>query len=273
MRDDRGFERSMQDWLADGSDRTPQTAIDAVLLAIKTTHQERDFHVPWRTPSMTTPVRIAAAIAIVAIIGVASLNLVGSGPAIVGGPLPTPTTIRSPAPTPTPDLLDTATWKTYVSERYGFSIAHPADWSEDAADRDWVLADDADDWLSPGQEAFMKADAIRFSAWSVSVDPGTTADAWIEDYCARQPTCTGILDEAVPVSVGPDRHPGLLTPLGDVDAFVLVGDTMYVFAIWREETESSVAKYGGGRRLLEAYLSTVRLLPPGPLSATTPGPS
>ena len=39
MSDDRAFERAVDDWLEDGSDRTPRPAVDAVLLAIKTTPQ------------------------------------------------------------------------------------------------------------------------------------------------------------------------------------------------------------------------------------------
>ena len=40
---------------------------------------------------------------------------------------PTAVAPASAVATPSSDLLDTSTWTTYVSERYGFSIAHPSD--------------------------------------------------------------------------------------------------------------------------------------------------
>jgi hypothetical protein len=94
---DREFERALSDWLESGSDRTPPQAIDAVLLAAKTTPQERDFRIPWRTPRMTAPVRLAAAIAMVAVVSVAALNIFGPGTGPGSEPTPTP----SPSPTPT----------------------------------------------------------------------------------------------------------------------------------------------------------------------------
>jgi hypothetical protein len=45
---DQLFERAVRDWLDDGSDKTPPTAIEAVLLAAKTTPQERVLGIPRR---------------------------------------------------------------------------------------------------------------------------------------------------------------------------------------------------------------------------------
>jgi hypothetical protein len=93
--DHQGFERAVDVWLADGSDRSPQPAVDAVLLAIKTTPQERDLRIQWRNPTMPAPMRLIAAFAIVAIGGVAVLSI--TGPATWLGSAPTPT-LRTPAP-------------------------------------------------------------------------------------------------------------------------------------------------------------------------------
>lgn len=67
---DRTFERAVRDWLDDGSDRTPRHAIDAVLLAVKTTPQERDLRLPrlaWRPRTMFDRLAVAAVAAVVAI--------------------------------------------------------------------------------------------------------------------------------------------------------------------------------------------------------------
>jgi hypothetical protein len=97
----------------------------------------------------------------------------------------------------------------------------------------------------------------------VAVEPGTTIEAWIEAYCA--PPCAGMLDRAVATSM--DGHAGLLVPspaTDDTQAFFLVDDRMYVVAAWQGEF----------RLLLEAFLSTMRLLAGGPaLAASSPPPA
>ncbi len=164
------------------------------------------------------------------------------------------------------------------SARYGFSIGRPADWTEQPAARDWSLETDAADWLSPAQENFIAAAGdVRVSAWSLAVEPGTTAEAWILAYCeaAKVPPtgCSGIVDGAVPVVIGErDQVPGLLqtSPDWDMQAFALDADRMHVVAIWRLESDPSVTPYGGARRLLEAFLSTMVL---GAPEASSPPPS
>lgn len=95
---DQLFEHAVRDWLDDGSDRTPPTAIDAVLLAVKTTPQERDLRIPRRFNLMPTYTRLAAAIAIVAVLGVGAIALLPRAPGI-GGPRPSPTPSATPIPT------------------------------------------------------------------------------------------------------------------------------------------------------------------------------
>jgi hypothetical protein len=56
----------------------------------------------------------------------------------------------------------------------------------------------------------------------------------------------------------------------DTQAFIPVGDRLYIVACWRPENDPSVLPYGGARRLVEGYLSTMRLVPGGPAS---PAPS
>jgi len=97
---DQMFDRALRNWMEDGSDRTPSTAIDAVLLAIKTTPQERDLRIPRRLNLMPTYMRLAAGIAIVAVAGVAALTFLNRAPGF-GGPGPSPTPSLTPGPTGT----------------------------------------------------------------------------------------------------------------------------------------------------------------------------
>ncbi len=185
-----------------------------------------------------------------------------------GGPA-TPSSAASPA------ALDTSAWTTYTSDRYGFSIGHPADWTERPADHTWTLPADAD-WLSTASEGFIApGESILATAWSVAVDPGTTADAWIAAYCPLNQTspCPPPADRTVAVTL--DGHPGSLVQFdGDTQAFFLVGNRMYMVAVWEDDADTRTAPYGGATRLLEGYLSTVHLLPGGPaLDTPLPSPS
>lgn len=108
MNDDRAFERATRDWLEAGSDVTPATTIEAVLLAVRTTPQERDLRIPWRIATMSTPLRLVAAVAIVAIGGFAIASLFKALP-IGLSPTPSPTGLASPTTQPTVTPLPSPT--------------------------------------------------------------------------------------------------------------------------------------------------------------------
>jgi hypothetical protein len=188
-------------------------------------------------------------------------------------PAPSP----SSRPTPTPYSIDTTTWTTYTSARYGFSIGHPADWYvHTTATRDWTYPADATvNMQSTALETFGAADnSIATSAWSVAVPTGTTLDSWIQAYCALAESpapsdCTTMPGRTVAATM--DGHAGSLVRFTlDTQAFFLVNDRIYVVAIWQSEDFIP----GGVSRLLEAYLSTMHLLPGGPApSGPSPSPS
>ena len=184
---------------------------------------------------------------------------------------PTPST-SSPATDP----LDTTSWATYTSSLYGFQVGRPRGWSEDPADVRWRSGADSIDPLTATQDTFRSAQGdVAVGVWSAPLDRGTritsTADieTWVEDYCraAKNTPCTGIHERAVELCLEKwDCHPGLLVPFkNDVHAFFSGGiydaEAMTVVAVWRPETDSSVAAYGGSQRLLEAFLSTMQVWP------------
>ena len=100
MNDDRSLERAARSWLEDGPTQAPDRAVEAALLRIETTSQERDLRIPWRLPKMTTPARVATAAVIgVLAVGGAFLFLGRPGQAVVGGPGPSTTPASAVAPT------------------------------------------------------------------------------------------------------------------------------------------------------------------------------
>ncbi len=234
---------------------------------------------------MSNPMRLVAAIAVVAIAGVAAFNLFGSSPGVGGVASPSPTMAPStaaPTPTPsssaspTPYAINTATWQTYTSRRYGFSIGYPADWYVyTTATRDWTYPADAtvDCIARPWRPSSRRRANIAAAAWSVAVTSGTRLDAWIQAYCALSESPA---PSDAQCRVGPSRSThGWSRWLArafalDTEAFFLVNNRMYVVAIWQPEDFIP----GGVSRLLEAYLSTMHLLPGGPApSGTSPSPS
>ena len=87
MTDDRSLERAARSFIESGPTRAPERAVEAALIRIETTSQERGLRVPWRI-TMTTPARVAAA----AVIGVLAIGgalfLIGrAGQPNVGGPV------------------------------------------------------------------------------------------------------------------------------------------------------------------------------------------
>ena len=94
MNEKRDFDRAVDQWLDEGSDATPPEVIDGVLLAVRSTPQERDFRVPWRTTSMTY-LRVAAVILLAVMAGTVAISTFGPWGSGFGGTNATP----SPSPT------------------------------------------------------------------------------------------------------------------------------------------------------------------------------
>ncbi len=170
----------------------------------------------------------------------------------------------------------------YHSDRYQFDIGYPADWTVFPAERTWDAAVDARDTLSPAHESFRAPDdSIRVSAWVVPADPSTVKTAadfgvWVETFCSTTDIvlCAGITERAVPLCREKrDCHPsGFLVPFDNETVAFLTGNDfgpgeswvprgMLVVALWRPESDPSVAPYGGARGLLEDFLATMDVWP------------
>jgi hypothetical protein len=138
MNDDRTLERAARSWLEAGPTEAPDHAVDAALLQIQTTRQERDW-LPWRIVQMNLRNAVAIA-AVVAVLGVGAVAIgrlasTNSGVAAVPAPSVAPTSVPSPSassaiqPTPAPSLAAVgALTKAYVSDRYAYKIWYPAAW-------------------------------------------------------------------------------------------------------------------------------------------------
>jgi hypothetical protein len=147
--DDRSLERAARSWLEEGPTRAPDRAVDAALVQITTTPQERDLRIPWRLPTMFNNRLAVAALALVLVVagGGFALSRLGAvgGPgasptlAPTGSPPPIPTTSPSLAPSPTPMTLGaTEAGRALAPGTYRvadfavpFTVALPAGWVND----------------------------------------------------------------------------------------------------------------------------------------------
>lgn len=102
MSGDREFLRATTDWLEAGSDRTPSNAVDAVLLAVRTTRQDRVLPNPWRYIDMNAFAKALVVATAVVAVALAWINFGPSGNSVGGGPTPTPIATPTPTPAPTP---------------------------------------------------------------------------------------------------------------------------------------------------------------------------
>jgi hypothetical protein len=109
MTDDRSLERAARSWIEVGPTRAPDEAVEAALLRIQSTPQERDW-LPWRIPDMSPILRTAVLAVAVLAVGATSIALWG-GTGIGGPPAaaPTPTATPSASPSASPSARPSPT--------------------------------------------------------------------------------------------------------------------------------------------------------------------
>jgi hypothetical protein len=290
------FQHAVRDWLEDGSDRTPRPAIDAVLLAVKTTPQERDLRIPWRFPRMTYLTRATgiAAVALVAVVGAGALIFLNAKAPIEPGATTAPSTLTqapSVAPTnaPTPAASEIAPgitgWTTYTSVN-GFDIGYPDHWMVNAlATRAWQAGDSVVDDLWPFADTFASPDG-EIGLWVFEMPAGEGADietvpglqAWADANCTDigHPSCEDFAQAAVPMCLnagGDNCRAAILVPTAegqygfflDWGSAVLtsVPDRVRVVFIGREDGFPQAARYGGSVELLKSILTQMDVWTPG----------
>jgi len=246
-----------------------------------------------RRPVYGAAIVAVLVVAVLAVVAVAALYGLGRGPSV--GPGSTSSSSSQPAQpqssrsTPAKVSLEEGAllpgWTTYVSQQYGFRIGYPLDWIVRPAERAWDIDTDAADPHSPGMDEFTSAaGAIRVTVFSLPVDPQVELtldgseyglghiETWIEAYCQKtgSSSCAGILDGAVRLCVEKhDCHPGLLVGVvppfdREVQAFFTGGaynSQLVVITLWATEDDSMLVPYGGGRRLIEGFLSSMCVTP------------
>ncbi len=84
------FDQRIADWLEDDPNLAPRQAVETVLAAYPSIPQRRRIGLPRRFPTMTMPIRIAAA-AVIGVLAVGGAYYLRPAQPAVGGPSPAPT--------------------------------------------------------------------------------------------------------------------------------------------------------------------------------------
>ena len=194
MTTDRDFDRITMAWLADGPEELPDRVLDAVVDEVHLTRQRHGLRLPWRFPTMTMPARVAALVAVGALI---LATLVAVGGAGGGKPAPSPSQAAvAPAPSPAPTTLETigipVLDTAFTSPRNGFSMQVPGIWNLTPATASWQPGTTLQ-WGDPALDA-IQGDDVRFVASAQKLLPEQTPEQWLKAYCLGTAADTGQCD-------------------------------------------------------------------------------
>ena len=224
MTDDRSIERAARSWLEGGPSQAPDRAVEAALLQIQTTTQERDWHVPWRTRPMTQTTRLLAGVAAITVLVAGGALLLRPGTKDgVGSATPSPSHTASPAPSSSPVASAPAALElteTFSSARHGYAVHYPAGWAVTPATKAWSELG-KNGWGS-GMNDELSSSTVRFSGASRPLEAGQTDDQWLTAYAGGASTSSWPT-----VTIG--GKPGFITYDGGPAAggSITVGAVMY----------------------------------------------
>ena len=250
------IERVLDEYLADGPETVADQAFLRALDAIDRTKQQRDRFARWRFNVTISFPRLAAA-ALVAVIAIGGGAYLLGQRSSVGAVLPTPTApsasssaARTPVPSPT---VDPTNWTPVTSSIYGFSAAHPADWTSQPAAGNSASAPGADSnpdifWSPSGWP--------EFAGFEFKVPAGKTADAFIQDFVADAVihACYPAPNQWTQTTI--DGHPASIAYAGCNEHFYFAQATVVIGTrIWFFDL------YGPDRSLIVPFLTTVKIDP------------
>jgi hypothetical protein len=245
MIDDRSLERAARSFIEAGPTQAPDHAVEAALLTILSTPQERDLRVPWRSIPMHGPARLLGAAAAVAAVAIGAFLLLGRPSERVGSESPSPSPKSSPSPSAAAEpSLDA----TFTSPLYGYTVRYPRAWSVMAATAVWQVDDYGNydralsDILGTGQ---------NFDGTATLLAPGETFEQWYAKYDESRANGTCGLpaaQEAVQVD-GASGMIDLHCATQYLETVVAKGRRVYVFTLWRPSS----------RDLFTSMLASVQL--------------
>ena len=238
MTDDRSLERAARSWLETGPTTAPDRAVDAALLRIQTTSQERDLGIPWRKPVTLTSARLAAFVAASVLVVAGAVALLGVVGQAKTGPTEPPSTMpttRSAVPrTAAPAIGDPGLGASFTSPGFGYSIKFPTGWTPTGG-----AGVPPGYWATDGSADAISNRATTVRVWSVRLVSAQSDPQWLEAYCEHEigdaASCPAAIAGWPAVAIG--GHSGYLSKdesgsVGSkIEAVTIVGGRGYVASI------------------------------------------
>jgi hypothetical protein len=248
------FDQRIADWLEDDPDDAPDAVLATVLAAFPSIPQRRASRVPWRNAPMTQTSRLLAGVAAIVVVFVGGVLLLRPGPdSGVGGASPS-ALLASPRVSALARLD-----RTFTSNRYGYSVAYPNDWTAAIATLPWT-ADTANS-AGSGINDELRGTGIRFSGASQILASGQTADAWIREFGSPVGALAGQggAPETWPtVTIG--GAPGWIDVVGGADPTGKVAGTLFDAVVVAGRYGYNFSMVGNvDHATFEAFLATVKL--------------
>ena len=247
--------------------RAPDRVLHAALATIETTPQRRGLFAPWRFTKMPTYAKVAAAVAVIAVVavGVWQFNAI-PGP---GGPAPSPK--PSPSPTAAPTQAPVATTAPYVppeltgaftSDFHGITMSYPDGWTVQAATEPWTSTGFINFRMPAGDFMYDPARMDHLFLEAASQPLGdATFDEWSTAALAPEPACT----DTEPIVV--DGAEGVLSVCNW--ALVARGGRGYLIALYTSGDEAELRVFDA-KTWFKEVLTTVQLQPRDAVDLETP---
>jgi hypothetical protein len=183
-------------------------------------------------------------------------------PASLATVAPSPTTAAAIVPSPYASVeppVDTTSWLPFTSKLYGFTVAHPADWTVEPASGHWSLANSADaneDILTSPSGPPSPTGPPNLQVVELRIPSGMTADAFIQAYIeiAHVSDCYPSGSQLPQTTI--DGHAASIAYGGCVqryyfaEAIAFIGNRIWIFNL-----------HGPDRSLIVPFLSTVKIDP------------
>ena len=229
--------------------RAPDRVLLAALATIDTTHQRRGLFAPWRFTHMNTYAKVAAALAVIAVIVVGYWQLAPKQGSSGGTVTPPP----SLGPT-TGVYVPPALTETFTSNLHGLSLSYPTGWTAQDATVPWTDADPPQFGEPDGDLLFDPARDDGHFFISIASQPlgETSFDEWLTDFLAAE-GCT----RADPITIG-----GADEAIDTSCNLVLASSAgrAYAFFLYTSDDEADLRSFDAGA-WLDEIAATVELHP------------
>ena len=192
------FDQRIADWLELDPRLAPPSVLSTVVAALPSIPQaRRGLLAPWRLTEMTNSMRAAAAIAIVAIVGVGVLAF-NALTTDIGRPTEAPSASASGTPS-----------FTFTSSRYGYTVDVPAEWAVNPATVPWrdgttCCNDGEGDSFQAPRSLFPDFDSVLVAVQRVP--DAMTSDDWLVQHAHQQESsgrdCKGPVEDWAETTVG-----------------------------------------------------------------------